>query len=43
MVWFYQLFVVHYGKFAQFVDNTCMSDLSMPLIAVEPRGYDTDE
>ena len=25
MVWFYQLFVVHYGKFSQFVDNTCMS------------------
>ena len=23
MVWFYHLFVVDYGKFAQFVDNTC--------------------
>jgi hypothetical protein len=43
MVWFYQLFVVHYGKFAQFVDNTCMSSSSMLSILAQPMGIDAHE
>jgi hypothetical protein len=39
MVWFYQLFVVHYGKYSQFVDNTCKSAFSVhPSPFVSPAG-----
>jgi hypothetical protein len=43
MAWFYQLFVVHYGKFAQFVDNTCMSSSSTLSISAQPMALDADK